>query len=241
MSKEFSNELTLAQAERLALLIGECADVIHAATKVLRHGYESRDPRERLSGGLRTGPTNRRALEREMGSLRAAMILLCDTGDTNKEVIHQEADAANSRHSWLHHKHPAVVQLPVKSPIDDTESFQNRVDSWLQTTFPFSDIRLNKRERNLRFLEEAIELVQACGLWKHEVLPVVDYVYGRKVGAPFQEVGGVMITLNALCTANMLNVEECAEAELKSIWGRADEIKAKQQNKPSIIKGTNSV
>ena len=38
MSSHF-NKLTPAQAERLAILIEECGEVIQAATKILRHGY----------------------------------------------------------------------------------------------------------------------------------------------------------------------------------------------------------
>lgn len=51
------NQLTPAEAERLALLAEECGEVIQAIGKILRHGYESRHP----DGG----PTNREALERE--------------------------------------------------------------------------------------------------------------------------------------------------------------------------------
>ena len=38
-----------------------------------------------------------------------------------------------------------------------------------------------------RFLEEALELVQACGATASEAHQLVDYVYGRPVGEPAQE------------------------------------------------------
>lgn len=59
------NKLTPAEDERLAILIEECAEVIQAATKIQRHGYESTDPD--------SGETNRAALERERGDLQGAI------------------------------------------------------------------------------------------------------------------------------------------------------------------------
>lgn len=38
------NQLTPAEAERLAMLAEECAEVIQVVGKILRHGYESYHP-----------------------------------------------------------------------------------------------------------------------------------------------------------------------------------------------------
>mgnify|MGYP006958842284 CR=1 FL=1 len=57
----------------------------------------------------------------------------------------------------------------------------------------------DKAERSHRFLEEALELVQACGCSASEAHQLVDYVFGRAVGHASQEAGGVMVTLAALC------------------------------------------
>lgn len=54
-------------------------------------------------------------------------------------------------------------------------------------------ISRDKAERNHRFLEEALELVQACGCTESEAAQLVAYVYGRPAGDPPQEVGGVMV------------------------------------------------
>ena len=54
------------EEELLYLLIEEAGEVIKAATKSLRHGFESRDP-TKLGG-----PTNRAQLEKELGDLKAA-------------------------------------------------------------------------------------------------------------------------------------------------------------------------
>lgn len=76
--------------------------------------------------------------------------------------------------------------------------FQQRVQPWMMACFGPA-ISADFRERNHRFFEESSELVQACGMSKEEAHMLVDYVYGRPVGEKLQEVGGVMVTLAALC------------------------------------------
>lgn len=67
MSKPFNN-LSNAQAERLAMLIEECAEVTQAATKILRHGYMSYHPKR--SDRSRN---NRTDLTRELADLEVAI------------------------------------------------------------------------------------------------------------------------------------------------------------------------
>jgi hypothetical protein len=95
-----------------------------------------------------------------------------------------------------------------------------------------STISADKVERNHRFLEEALELVQALGCSREDCLQLVAYVYGRPVGEPSQEAGGVMVTLAALCLASGLDMDEAAETELARVWTKIDVIRAKQAAKP---------
>lgn len=90
------NQLTPAEAERLALLLEELGEAQQAIGKILRHGYESTHP----DGG----PTNREALERECGDVRHAMLRLCDAGDLSMRAIHDRADAKAAQVvRYLHH------------------------------------------------------------------------------------------------------------------------------------------
>lgn len=41
-----------------------------------------------------------------------------------------------------------------------------------------------------------------------------------------------MVTLAALCLANNLYMNDCAEKELTRIWTKVDKIREKQANKP---------
>lgn len=114
---------------------------------------------------------------------------------------------------------------------DRTDPFQRRVMDWMMETFSMQVCR-NTAERNHRFLEESLELVQAFGCTAAEAHMLVDYTFGRPVGDPDQEVGGVMVTLAALCAAANMAMTECAETELARCWQNIERIRAKQARKP---------
>lgn len=123
----------------------------------------------------------------------------------------------------------ARVSAPV--PAASMQPFQQRVQPWMMACFG-AEISADKEERNHRFFEESTELVQACGMTASEAHQLVDYVYGRPVGEPAQAVGGVMVTLAALCLANGLDMDAAAETELARIWTKVEAIRAKQAAKP---------
>lgn len=87
-------------------------------------------------------------------------------------------------------------------------------------------------ERNHRFLEEALELVQSLGCTQSEARQLVDYVFSRPVGEPKQELGGVMVTLSALASCHDMNLDTAGETELIRVWKNIDKIRAKQAAKP---------
>lgn len=97
--KEHFNELSPAEAERLALLAEECAEVVQAVAKILRHGYDSVDPTTKDS------PTNQKMLERECGDVLAAMRMMWERHDIDLTRCHQRADEkAEKVRKWLHHQ-----------------------------------------------------------------------------------------------------------------------------------------
>lgn len=114
-------------------------------------------------------------------------------------------------------------------------SFQERVRNWMLWCFG-AEIAADRIERNHRFFEESTELVQACGMSREDAHKLVDYTYDRPIGEKHQEVGGVMVTLAALCLANDINVTDAAETEYKRIsdFVTMHKIRAKQASKPKF-------
>jgi hypothetical protein len=114
-------------------------------------------------------------------------------------------------------------------------TFQTQVSSWMQQCFT-PEVCQNMTERGDRFLEEAIELLQANGYDRARIPVIADYVYGRPPGEPRQETGGVMVTLAAYCNAVGVDMERCGRDELARIQ-QPDvmaKIQAKQASKAAL-------
>lgn len=118
------------------------------------------------------------------------------------------------------------------------KDFQGRVQKWMAVCFN-SRIATSRRERVFRFLEEALELAQSLDLTADDARLVVDYVYGRPAGEPSQEVGGVNITLAALCWNEGIDMQGAALTELNRIERPEimDKIRAKQDAKSAVGMG----
>lgn len=112
-------------------------------------------------------------------------------------------------------------------------SYQHRVNAWMQDCFG-PEISADIRERVHRFVEEALELAQSKGCTADEARLLVEYVFNRPVGEPRQEVGGVMVTLAALCNTAHIDVEQAADDELARCWTKIAAIREKQRMKPKF-------
>lgn len=117
--------------------------------------------------------------------------------------------------------------------------FQERVWAWIKHVFP-RKVCEDPEERAWRFLEEALELVQAYGLTREKAFVMLDYVYNRPAGLLPQEVGGVLVTLAGLCSVAQVDMELAGELELHRCWTRIGDIRNKQVDKPDYIKGNST-
>ena len=63
------NQLTPAEAERLAMLAEECGEVIQIVGKILRHGYDSYHP-------VNPRVTNRDLLAKELRDVNAVLLAM---------------------------------------------------------------------------------------------------------------------------------------------------------------------
>lgn len=148
-----------------------------------------------------------------------------------EEAEEWDSDRLQTCKNYAGHCANRISALHRGAKESDDASFQDRVKPWMLECFG-PVIPFDKVERNHRFLEEALELVQSLGCTASEAHQLVDYVFGRAIGDPPQESGGVSVTHAALCTANNLDMNHCAETELARIWTKVEKIRAKQAAKP---------
>lgn len=93
----FDNELSQAEAERLAILAEEAAEVIHVIGKILRHGYASQ--------WQKIGVTNRTQLEREVGDLLNIISVMWYNDDINQgKTLQNMQDKADRWMKYTHHQ-----------------------------------------------------------------------------------------------------------------------------------------
>ena len=94
----------------------------------------------------------------------------------------------------------------------------------------------DKRERALRFGEEAMELMRAVGLSLQDVANLMDYKFDRPAGNIEQEIAGVGVTLYALADNYDVDVDLAVEREILRVLRNADAIRAKHAAKPASVK-----
>lgn len=99
MTTNHFNQLTEAQAERLTLLAEECAEVVQACCKILRHGYESYNPNEKNSR------SNRRHLENELAQVLWAIMALDHEAEIDYAyILGLSAMVYPEKKAYLHHQ-----------------------------------------------------------------------------------------------------------------------------------------
>jgi NTP pyrophosphatase (non-canonical NTP hydrolase) len=90
------NGLTPAQAERLFYLTEELGEAQQAIGKILRHGYESRDPTKATA-------TNREDLARELGDVQRAINMLLEAHDVSSDEM-KAVVAKGAPLKYMHHQ-----------------------------------------------------------------------------------------------------------------------------------------
>ncbi len=101
----FSNKLSKGEAERLAILIEEAAEVQKIACKILRHGYDSYHPKM-------PGTRNREMLAEELGDLTASMVLIVEPADVDRFAVFSAAvRKIRSWRDYAHHQPSKLLDL----------------------------------------------------------------------------------------------------------------------------------
>jgi hypothetical protein len=98
------NQLSPGQAERLAITVEELGETVQAIGKILRHGYESRDPTKDPE------KSNRRDLETELGDVYAAVDQMRYNGDVSPANIHRaKKKKLAKKERYLHHQDLSIA------------------------------------------------------------------------------------------------------------------------------------
>lgn len=114
----------------------------------------------------------------------------------------------------------------------DLHTLQAETSAWARECLGVPAFN-NTGERCARLLEEALECAQAGGLRYADAVRLVNNVYARPAGIISQEVGGVALTLAALCSVFGVSLNYCTMEELARVWRPEvmETIRRKQESK----------
>lgn len=93
---------------------------------------------------------------------------------------------------------------------------QRDVVQWTATTFGANTLAMD--ERASRFIEEALELVQATRLPIERVIALAHHVYAKPSGEVAQEIGAVGLTLLALSEVAKVSADDAEVAEMRRVF-----------------------
>lgn len=114
-------------------------------------------------------------------------------------------------------------------------NYQAVVASWMRACFGEATL-YDVEERCRRFMEEAGELVQSCGMSREQAHQMIDFAFDRGRGEVRQEVGGVLVCLAALSEAFAFDMQAAGDDEIASAIQSIEKIRAKHALKPDNMK-----
>lgn len=96
---------------------------------------------------------------------------------------------------------------------------QGQVAAWCAAAFGTAHLA-SLPQRGIRLLEEAVETAQAAGCKREMCHKLIDYVFDREPGELVQEIGGVGLTLLALCAAAGVSADDLEQTELERVLAK---------------------
>lgn len=94
----------------------------------------------------------------------------------------------------------------------------------------------SKKERAMRFFEEACELVIAAGLSESEMKILMEDAVAKDVGELHQELGGAGVTLMGLAHVHDKDLIAEIIKETDRVWQKRDLCRAKHAAKPMSVR-----
>ena len=112
---------------------------------------------------------------------------------------------------------PMTTDTPLEPrEVEDRSRRQVAVHAWCAAAFG-ADHAASVPQRGVRFLEEAIELYQACGCDPAMAHKLIDYIFAKPADPVERELGGVGLTLLALAQATGHDADACELAEFERV------------------------
>lgn len=106
---------------------------------------------------------------------------------------------------------------------------------WARNTF--GPVAMNPVERGRRLLEEAAEVAQALGVPAAQALLIVERTNGRPTGDVDKEVGGLLVTVYAVCGLRGKNPQELLSAEVGRVLAK-DPWEWRAKHAAKVVDGT---
>lgn len=104
------------------------------------------------------------------------------------------------------------------------------IQNWVKRELGPEDLDVHVRAS--RLVEEACEAAQAVGVPRDRLERVLNHVYSRPAGNPYQEVGGVTVTLMGYAEVLGISITSAEIDEVKRILEKPPgHFKARQQEK----------
>lgn len=100
--------------------------------------------------------------------------------------------------------------------MDSSYDRPSRFLAWARETFT-AQVAMNPAERMMRFVEEAIELANACDVPRVTVERIVNRVYERSPGNIEQEAAQCQVTLELWAKVAKLDLERAATREFERV------------------------
>lgn len=110
---------------------------------------------------------------------------------------------------------------------------QQAVGRWIRSTM--GDEAMTVRERLLRIIEEAIELGREY-VTVEDIIKIVNREYDKEPGDPFQELGGLMVTILGYCDLVKVDPEFALDMEMARIHlpENIEKVREKQKMKKAM-------
>lgn len=124
--------------------------------------------------------------------------------------------------------------------MSDNFMYTQRAIEWVRRALGEAILK-SKRERAMRFYEEATELAQACGMTQADCHAIQARVMSRESGVVAQESAGAYFTLLVLAHAHEVSLDWELLKEFRRVEDPAMMARIREKHRGKVLEGTSNV